>query len=600
MSIVNGAAAARDEASTHHAQRLKDGEECRAAALDYLALGWAVTCCCPPDHAGVGKKHGKECSSWGKTPTHPWKALQTAPPTADEVKEWFWRNPTGNVGTALGRGSRLVRLDLEGPEAEARLRELSSGDLPPTLEFTSGRADGTGRGLLFAIPEGLELRTAAEGLPLGGELRIQAEGAQTVLPPSRHKSGSRYCWRPGHGPADIDVSPAPAWLLEVLQARSKFRQKADRGGAYRDPREPVREGGRHMYLVRLAGLMRGRGGMSVEGIRAALLAENEESCDPPLPEDEVDRIAQDAGVWERGPRDTGAGHDPRSARSIIADYWRQHHLIPYRRGGALYSEAVGGVLRLADLLARPTSELLALLAASAEAASFPRDDNGRPDWKKVAGLLRTWAPWAHGDLLAALPEETASGEIAETAEEEFRRQLSAALLTLHVLGKQVKGTDGRGKPVDLTETERRTVIEWASCFAKTERWADVRSLCVWSCLGPEREVRVAIRAELFSQVHAPELSKITPRRLAELCNLYGLGSGCKVEGGDRRAVELDRDFVRELLRRGCPDPANRETGRTHGRPDAPPQQSSPREQPASVRPSSAFVGTTQGVNTDDA
>ena len=37
-----------DSAAADHAQRLADGAACLAAALDYRALGWAVTCCCPP------------------------------------------------------------------------------------------------------------------------------------------------------------------------------------------------------------------------------------------------------------------------------------------------------------------------------------------------------------------------------------------------------------------------------------------------------------------------------------------------------------------------------------------------------------------------
>src|SRR5262249_25885071 len=132
----------------------------------------------------------------------------------------------------------------------------------------------------------------------------------------------------------------------------------------------------------------------------------------------------------------------------------------------------------------------------------------------------------------------------------------------------------------VTETERRPVIEWVDRFARTSRWADVRSLCIWGCRGEKNDLRVAVRAELFSQIHAPELSKVTPKRLAELCVLYGLGTPCKVAGGDRRAVELVPDFVQDLLRRGCPDPKNVEDGRADGQD----RQSASREEPASVRP----------------
>ena len=210
-----------------------------------------------------------------------------------------------------------------------------------------------------------------------------------------------------------------------------------------------------------------------------------------------------------------------------------------------------------------------------------RDGNDVVDWSALPSLFRKWAPTALQDLRGELEEEGAGGEIVESAGEEFRRQLSAALLTLHTLGKDVVGKDRLGREKTETEVERRTILEWVDRFANTTKWTDVRSLCVWGCRDKDGALRVAIRAELFSQIHAPDLSKIAPKRLAELCTLYGLGSRCKVEGGDTRAVELEPGFVQELLRRGCPDPASCEGGRTDGRS----RTSASREEPASVRPS---------------
>src|SRR5262249_44588851 len=133
-------------------------------------------------------------------------------------------HPTSNVGLALGA---IVRIDIEGPEARGRLAEISGGDLPPTLEFNSGRADGTGEGWLYALPPDLRLRTSKEGLPLGGELRLQALGAQTVLPPSRHPSGRLYAWKPGHGIQDTALAPAPDWLLAMLRDKGNRPKKRD-------------------------------------------------------------------------------------------------------------------------------------------------------------------------------------------------------------------------------------------------------------------------------------------------------------------------------------------------------------------------------------
>jgi hypothetical protein len=141
--------------------------------------------------------------------------------TVEEIQRWWQQHPASNVGLAL---VAQVRIDIEGPEARARLDEISGGDLPKTLEFTSGRSDGAGEGWLYQLPSDVRLRTVREGMPLGGELRLQGLGAQTVLPPSRHRSGRRYDWKPGHGIKDGAVTLAPAWLLTQLCDKAKHQR----------------------------------------------------------------------------------------------------------------------------------------------------------------------------------------------------------------------------------------------------------------------------------------------------------------------------------------------------------------------------------------
>ena len=130
-----------------HASRLAAGQACLDAALHiYLPLGFAVTCCCDPEHIAVGPKHAKDCDSPGKAPMHAWKALQTQLPTADEVRRWWHDFPYGNVGVVLGQVSGIVRVDVDSAEGEALLTQWSAGDLPPTWVFRSSMA---GRGLLY-------------------------------------------------------------------------------------------------------------------------------------------------------------------------------------------------------------------------------------------------------------------------------------------------------------------------------------------------------------------------------------------------------------------------------------------------------------------
>jgi hypothetical protein len=112
-------------------------------------------------------------------------------PREEELRRWWQQHPNANVGIVLGNISGLIGIDLDGPEGEELLAEVSRGGLPATLEFTT---PGGGRRLLYTLPAG----TIGKGRPLkrgSGELRILAERAITVMPPSRHCNTGVYAWR---------------------------------------------------------------------------------------------------------------------------------------------------------------------------------------------------------------------------------------------------------------------------------------------------------------------------------------------------------------------------------------------------------------------
>ena len=182
-----------------HQARLDAGQACLDAALHtYLPLGLSITCCCDPDHIGVGRTHAKACQDPGKAPMHPWKAFQTRVPTAAEVQAAWERYPIGNVGCVLGQVSGLVRIDEDGQAGRALLEACSGGDLPPTWTFRSGSG---GRGLLYRWSQDVPCKTTAHQTKgAHEELRLMGNGSQTVLPPSRHTSGALYTWEPGLSP----------------------------------------------------------------------------------------------------------------------------------------------------------------------------------------------------------------------------------------------------------------------------------------------------------------------------------------------------------------------------------------------------------------
>lgn len=170
-----------------------------AAALDYAGRGWRVV----PLHPRDKKPRGRD-----------WVAQATTDP--DQVRREWRHVPAGNVGVALGSGSGVVAIDVDTEEGSRQLAGLAGGDLPDTVEMTTGK----GSRLLFQIPDGLEFepKTAAlKGADGGESLRFQGHGGQCVMPPSVHPSGKVYAWVEGRSPADLDPAPMPGWLIAAME-----------------------------------------------------------------------------------------------------------------------------------------------------------------------------------------------------------------------------------------------------------------------------------------------------------------------------------------------------------------------------------------------
>lgn len=104
------------------------------------------------------------------------------------IRNWFKRWPDANIALAPAP-SKLIVLDIDGPEGEQSLFELETRRgvrFPATLTSETGH----GRHMYFArwarIPSSVG--------KLGKGLDIRSDGASAVLPPSLHHTGKRYRW----------------------------------------------------------------------------------------------------------------------------------------------------------------------------------------------------------------------------------------------------------------------------------------------------------------------------------------------------------------------------------------------------------------------
>ncbi len=287
------------------AQASEDGAACLEAALRYAGdLGLSVLPNCHPKHIGirlVSKEHQtskKPCASPGKRPWILWDNYQVKAANEAQIRRWWKQYAHSNVGAALGPASGFVRVDVEGEAGLAALARMSGGDMPPTLEFASGRLDNTGRGFLYQMPSGVVLATTSDRQGEKAEVRFQAQGSQTVLPPSRHPEGGFYCWLPGRAPGQIEPAIMPDWLVTAMLVKAEKNGRPHKNGRtiddWRQLIGGVAEGGRNEALTALAGKMLAGVRDLTDGgtvsIQRVLLHNINQGNQPPLDEAEVDTI----------------------------------------------------------------------------------------------------------------------------------------------------------------------------------------------------------------------------------------------------------------------------------------------------------------------
>lgn len=136
------------------------------------------------------------CGSPGKHPRlKDWEERATTDP--DQIMKWWHRWPTANVGIAAGR-SGLVVIDKDTYNEVAEGGDLNLADRETITSLTGGG----GEHLIYQHPgEGPPISNSDSRLPEW--VNIRSHGGQFIVPPSLHKSGSRYQWEEGFGPQDF-------------------------------------------------------------------------------------------------------------------------------------------------------------------------------------------------------------------------------------------------------------------------------------------------------------------------------------------------------------------------------------------------------------
>jgi hypothetical protein len=209
--------------------------------------------------------------------------------TSDPAKLATWANSPCNWALATGFKSDVVALDIDRKRPEAngffwleRMMQEHGDDWTLTRTVVT---PSNGRHLYYSWPDdGTVIRNSAGLLAPGADIR--AEAGYVCIPPSQLPTGGYAFWTT----ATFPILPLPEWLLQLIRASWKPDAPAV---TLTNGENRIREGQRNATLFSLAASMRKRRA-SAAAIEAALQTENRTSCNPPLGNDEVSRIAESA------------------------------------------------------------------------------------------------------------------------------------------------------------------------------------------------------------------------------------------------------------------------------------------------------------------
>jgi uncharacterized protein (DUF927 family) len=260
-------------------------------AVEYAKRGFKIVILHGIDKEGNCTCYkGKNCKSSGKHPIYKnWEEKATT--DEKEILEEFKKHLNANIGFLTGEGYFVLDIDTKNNGYES-LR--SFGDLKKTVSVKTGSG---GSHHYFKIPEGLDIPNKVGILP---GVDIRSRGGLVVAPGSVHKNGNQYEWIDGCSIDEVRIAEPDEWLINlILNKRKRFNEIP----------EVIEEGSRNSMLTSIAGVLR-RKGLSYEGILAALLAENNTRCNPPLNDSEVETIAK--SICRYNPEDPITGEDFKS------------------------------------------------------------------------------------------------------------------------------------------------------------------------------------------------------------------------------------------------------------------------------------------------
>lgn len=243
------------------------------AAIEYASKGMAVFPLKPRDKIPMTKN-----------------GVKNATTNFDQIEKWWTKHPNANIGVACGEASGgLLVIDLDekenGISGQDSLNswERENGELPETVRSLTG---GGGVHIFYRM----DGKTGNRVNLLDG-VDVRSDGGYIVAPPSIHKSGKAYEWE--YDPEEYDIARADETVLRLLSTG----KRADHD-KFTVP-DKIPSGKRNETIHKMACSLQAKG-LTDDAILAACMAENKTKCNPPLDEDEVEKIVGSALRYDKG------------------------------------------------------------------------------------------------------------------------------------------------------------------------------------------------------------------------------------------------------------------------------------------------------------
>lgn len=253
--------------------------ELKEAAIKYAKIGLAVFPLIPRDKRPLTANGFKDATT-----------------DIAKIEEWWSINPSANVGIATGQvsgGLVVVDMDLDededkdGYQSFVKWTDETASILPDTWLSITGRG---GYHMMFRSAFPVRSRTGWLDA-----VDIRANGGYIVAPPSIHPNGRRYEWE--DAPEDTPIADTRDTDVEFLMNTINVDDK--KASEPLKVPDSIPKGHRDETMFKLACKYQAMG-MSDDAMLAALKAENQARCIPPLTDKEIEQKIRQALKYQKG------------------------------------------------------------------------------------------------------------------------------------------------------------------------------------------------------------------------------------------------------------------------------------------------------------